>query len=113
MPARELSLCVFRPVEAAESFYDPPPSLRFPRGWYMQRGTSKGGSGWPHHLVAWPGVGPHLGVVWAPGGAPPPLLLTTSVFWQNRNFWIFSWNCWSSEIVSWQSFFQQNFDSCS
>jgi hypothetical protein len=29
-----LSLCVFRPVEAAESFCDPLPHLRFPRGRY-------------------------------------------------------------------------------
>jgi hypothetical protein len=29
LPESFLSPCVFRPVEAAESFCDPPPSLRF------------------------------------------------------------------------------------
>jgi hypothetical protein len=29
LPESFLSLCVYRPAEAAESFCDPPPSLRF------------------------------------------------------------------------------------
>jgi hypothetical protein len=29
LPERFLSLCVFRPAEVADSFCDPPPSLRF------------------------------------------------------------------------------------
>jgi hypothetical protein len=44
-------------------------------------------------------TGPRHQVVWAPGGSPRPLLLATFVFWQNRNFWVFSWNYWSSEIL--------------
>jgi hypothetical protein len=93
LPKSFLFVCVFRPAEAAESFYNPPPSLRFPRGGYTERGTSRGGPGRPHHMVAWPGASPCQGVVWAPAGSPRPLLLATSVFWQNRNFWVFSWNC--------------------
>jgi hypothetical protein len=31
--------------------------------------------------------------VWAPRGSPQPLLLATSIFWLNRNFWVFSENC--------------------
>jgi hypothetical protein len=46
------------------------------------------------HTTWWRGeVGSRLGVVWAPGGSPGPFLLATSVFWQNRNFWVFSENC--------------------
>jgi hypothetical protein len=56
LPESILSLCVFRPAEAAESFCDPPLSLRFPRGRYMRRGTGRGGPGWPHHQAAWPGL---------------------------------------------------------
>jgi hypothetical protein len=37
-------------------------------------------------------------VVWAPDGSPRPLLLATSIFRWNMNFWVFSWNCWSLEI---------------
>jgi hypothetical protein len=48
--------------------------------------------------VAWPRAGPHHMVVWAPGGSPCPLLLATSVFRWNMNFWVFPWNCRSSEI---------------
>jgi hypothetical protein len=29
-------------------------------------------------------------VVWAPGGSLCTLLLATSIFWRNRNFWVFS-----------------------
>jgi hypothetical protein len=32
LPESFLSLCVFHPAEAVESFCDPPPDLRFPRG---------------------------------------------------------------------------------
>jgi hypothetical protein len=38
-------------------------------------------------------------VVWAPGGSLRPLLLATSVFRQNMNFWVFSCKCWSSSIL--------------
>jgi hypothetical protein len=31
-------------------------------------------------------------VVWPPDGSPRPLLLSTFVFWPNRNFWVFSKN---------------------
>jgi hypothetical protein len=64
----------------------------------MRRGNGRGGTGRPHHQVARPRAGPRHQVVWAPGGSPRPLLLDTSVFQQNMNFGVFSWNCWSSEI---------------
>jgi hypothetical protein len=35
LPESFLSLCVFRPAEAVESFCDPPPSLRFSGRRYM------------------------------------------------------------------------------
>jgi hypothetical protein len=98
LPESFLSLCVFRPAEAAESFYDPPPSLRFSGRRYTRRGAGRGGPGRQHHLVARPRAVPRHGVVWAPGGSPHPLLLATSVFWPNRNFWVFFENCRSSEI---------------
>jgi hypothetical protein len=88
-----LSVCVFCPAEAAESFCDSPPSLRFSGRQYTQKGAGRGGPGRPHHLVARPRDGPLHGVVWAPGGSPCPLLLATFVFWPNRNFWVFSENC--------------------
>jgi hypothetical protein len=88
------------------------PSLRFLGRRYTRRGAGRGGLGRPHHQAARPRAGPRHGVVWALGGSPCPLLLATFVFWPNRNFWVFSENCWSSEnMVSWQSFFQQNPDS--
>jgi hypothetical protein len=65
---------------------------------HHQYGASRGGPGQPHHWVAWPRAGWRRLVVWAPGGSPHPLLLATSVFWWNMNFWVFSWNWWSSEI---------------
>jgi hypothetical protein len=99
LPERFLSLCVFRPAEAVESFCDPPPSLRFSGRRYTQRGDGGDGPGRPHHQVARPRTSPRHQVVWAPGGSHRPLLLATSVFWRNRNFWVFSWNCWSSEIL--------------
>jgi hypothetical protein len=98
LPESFLSLCVFRPTEAAESFCDAPPSLRFSGRRYTRRDTGRGGPGWPHHLAAWPRTGPRQRVVWAPSGSPRPLLLATLVVWPNRNFWVFSENCWSSEI---------------
>jgi hypothetical protein len=99
LPESFLSLCVFRPAEAAEFIYDPPRSLRFLGRQYTRRGDARGGPGRPHHLVAQPRPGPHQGVVWAPGGSSRPLLLATSVFWPNRNFWVFSDNFWSLEIL--------------
>jgi hypothetical protein len=83
LPESFLSLCVFRPAEVAESFYDPP-SLRFLGRRYTRRGDSRGGPGRPHHWAAWLRAGPRHQVVWAPGGSPRPLLLATSVFWRNR-----------------------------
>jgi hypothetical protein len=80
-----------------ESIYDPP-GLRFLGRRYTRRGDARVGPGRPHHLVARPRPRLCQGVVWAPGGSPRPLLLATSVFWRNMNFWVFSWNCWSSEI---------------
>jgi hypothetical protein len=93
-----------------ESICVPPPSLRFLGRRYTRRGNARGGLGQPHHQAAWPRAGPHHQavqpragphhqVVWAPGGSPRPLLLATSVFRQNMNFWVFSWSCWSSEIL--------------
>jgi hypothetical protein len=81
-----------------ESFCNPPPSIRFLGRWYTQRGAGRGGPGRPHHLAARPRAGPRQGVVWAPGSSRRPLLLATFVFWPNRNFSVFSKNCWSSEI---------------
>jgi hypothetical protein len=80
LPERFLSLCVFRPAEAAESIYDPPSGLRLLGRRYTRRGDGRGGLGRPHHQVARPRAGPHHQVVWAPGGSPCPLLLANSVF---------------------------------
>ena len=46
-----------------------------------------------------PRAGPRLGVVWAPCGPPPALLLAPGVFWQYMTFCIFSGNYRSSEIL--------------
>jgi hypothetical protein len=64
-----LSLCVFRPAEAVESICDPSRVLGF-RGDDIRKGA-----------MAEVGQGGH-----------------TSIFQRNMNFWVFSWNCWSSEI---------------
>jgi hypothetical protein len=61
--------------------------------WYTHGGAGRGGPGRPHHWVAQPRASPRHLVVWAPGGWPHPLLLVTSVFRWNMNFWVFSWNC--------------------
>jgi hypothetical protein len=53
LPKSFLSVCVFRPAEAAESICDPP-GLRFSGRRYTRRGGTKGGPGRPHHLVARP-----------------------------------------------------------
>jgi hypothetical protein len=53
---------------------------------------------WPHHRVARPGVGPRHLVVSPPCCSSRLLLLATFVFWYYMNFWVFLWNCWSSEI---------------
>jgi hypothetical protein len=76
----------------------PPLGLRFSGRRYTRGGAGRGGPGWPHHWVARPRSSPLHLVVWAPGGSPRPLLLATSFFRWNINFWVFSWNCWSSEI---------------
>jgi hypothetical protein len=60
LPESFLSLCVFHPAEAAESFCDPP-SLRLWGRRYTRRGTGRGGLGRPHHLAARPRAGPHQG----------------------------------------------------
>jgi hypothetical protein len=95
-PESFLSLCVFCPAEAVESICDPPLGLRFLGRRYTQRGDDRGGPGRPHHQVARPRAGPRQQLVWAPGGLLRPLFLATSIFQQNMNFWVFSWNCWSS-----------------
>jgi hypothetical protein len=76
-----------------------PPGFRFSGRWNTRRGAGRGGLGRPHHLAVWPRAGLCQGLVWAPGGSPRPLLPATSIIWWNRNFWVFSWNCWSSEIL--------------
>jgi hypothetical protein len=81
LPESFLSVCVFRPIEVAESFCDPPPSLRFSGRQYTQRGDGRSGPGRPHHQAARPRVGSRHQVVWAPGVSHCPLLLATSVFW--------------------------------
>jgi hypothetical protein len=48
LPESFLSLCVFRPAEAAKSICDPP-CLRFLGRRYTQRGDARGGPGRPHH----------------------------------------------------------------
>jgi hypothetical protein len=79
-----LSLCVFRPAEAAESICDPLPSLRFSGRRYMRRGDGRGGPGRPHHQAARPRAGPRHQVVWAPGGSLRPLLLANILsIWSN------------------------------
>jgi hypothetical protein len=83
-------VCLFRPAVLAESICDPPPRLRFSGRRCTWRGDARGGLGWPHHQAARPRSGPRHRVVWAPGGSPRPLLLATSVFWWNMNFWVFS-----------------------
>jgi hypothetical protein len=75
-----------------------PPCLRFLGRRYMRGGAGRGGPGRLHHWVARPRASPRHLVVWAPGHSSRPLLLATSVFRWNMNFWVFSWNCWSSEI---------------
>ena len=35
------------------------------KGTYWEKTSRRQSPGWPHHLVAWPGVGPRHGVVWA------------------------------------------------
>jgi hypothetical protein len=81
LPESFLSVCVFRPAEAAESFCDPPPSLRFLQRRYMQGGDGRGGPGQPQHQAARPRAGPCHQVVWAAGGSLCPLLLANSIFW--------------------------------
>jgi hypothetical protein len=75
LPESSLSLRVFHPAEAAEYFYDPPPSLRFSRGRYTQRGIGIGGPGWPHHLVA------RLGLARAKGWCGPLVAHLGLSFW--------------------------------
>jgi hypothetical protein len=48
-PKSFLSLCVFRPAEAAESISDPPPILGFWGQQYTREGDGRSGPGWPHH----------------------------------------------------------------
>jgi hypothetical protein len=64
----------------AESFCDPPPSLRLSGRRYMRRGNGRSGPGRPHHQAARSRVGPRHQVVWAPSVSPRPLLLATSIF---------------------------------
>jgi hypothetical protein len=80
----------------AESICHPPSGLRFSGRRYTWMGDGRGGPGRPYHQVARPRAGSRHQVVWGPGGSPRPLLMATSVFRWNMNFWVFSWNCWSS-----------------
>jgi hypothetical protein len=52
LPESFLSLCVFRPAEAAESISDPPFVLGFRGRQYTREGDGRSGPGWPHHWVA-------------------------------------------------------------
>jgi hypothetical protein len=51
LPERFLSLCVFRPAEAADSIYYPSLGLRFSGRRYMRGGAGRGRLGRPHHWV--------------------------------------------------------------
>jgi hypothetical protein len=53
---------------------------------YRRKGGVRRWARWPHHLVAWPGVGPRNRMVWLAPGSPPSLLWTPSRVRQNRNF---------------------------
>jgi hypothetical protein len=74
----------------------PPRVLGFRGRWYTRGDAGRSGQGQPHHWVVRPRAGPRQLLVWAPGCSPRPLLLATSVLRWNINFWVFSWNCWSS-----------------
>jgi hypothetical protein len=49
LPESFLSLCVFRPTEAAESISDPLSVLGFWGRPYTREGDGRSGPGWPHH----------------------------------------------------------------
>jgi hypothetical protein len=80
LPESFLSLCVFRPAEAAESMSDPPLVLGFWGRQYTRGGTGRSGPGWPHHWVVWPGASLRHLVVWAPSCSPRSLLLATFIY---------------------------------
>jgi hypothetical protein len=79
------------------SISEPPLDLGFWGRWNTRRGDSRSGPGWPHHRLAWPGVGPRPLWVSPPCGSSRLLLLASSVFWQNIISWYFSRIFWSSE----------------
>jgi hypothetical protein len=81
---------VFRPVEAAVSISETLLHLGFRGRRYMRRGDGRSGLGWPHHRLAWPGVGPRPLVVSPPCGSSRFLLSASSVFWQDIISWYFS-----------------------
>jgi hypothetical protein len=89
---------VFSAPQRQRSLSAIPLGLRFLGRQYTRGGAGRGGLGRPHHQVARPRASPRHQVVWAPGGSPHPLLLATSFFRRNMNIWVFSWNCWSSEL---------------
>jgi hypothetical protein len=61
-------------------------------GVYSPKGRSGGHTGWPHHPQARPGVGPRLGMVWAPRGPSTLLLLAPWIFGLKNDFYRFtSW----------------------
>jgi hypothetical protein len=81
LPESFLSLCCFRPAEAAKSIFDPLFRLRFlGMTIYAMGRWQKWGPGWPHPRVARPGAGPRHLVVWAACCSFHSLLLATFVF---------------------------------
>jgi hypothetical protein len=81
-----------------ESISDGPPDLGFRGRWYTRGGNGSSGPGWPHHRPARLGVDPRPLWVSPPCCSSRLLLLATFVFWYYKNFWVFLWNSWSSEI---------------
>jgi hypothetical protein len=88
LPESFLCVCVFRPVEAAESICNPPLGLRFSGRHYTQRGDARGGLGWPHHLVARPRPSPRQGVC---GPHVAHLALSFWLLPSSGEIWIFGY----------------------
>src|SRR4051812_42193293 len=53
---------------------------------YRRRGDMRGNRSWPDNTQARPGLGPHLGHVWATPGPSATPLLAPGVFWYIRDF---------------------------
>jgi hypothetical protein len=78
------TLPIFGSMAAADRdvFWKSDRVLRFflSGGLYRRRGDVRGGTRWPHTMVAWPGARPRHPYVWAPGGPSPSLLRISGSF---------------------------------